>query len=285
MVRAHPEVAYTYTTVGSASGSGAVDAARSTCDSCRSTSARSARRRSAAICARSSAHRRRDGVHVRGGRLRRQPEAAAAPAAGSRREHARRSSPIRSRDRAHAARRGRRRSLDARAEAGARASTSIADSPATLGVSLGQLATSLRSAFAGVDAGTWVDPTGKSRYVHVRLAPESRGKREPISASCRSMRPAAAHRAAPRSFRSGRWRRSRRASGPAQIDHYQRQRVVTIGANVLGASIGNVAQDVTRAREPRAAAAGLSHQRRADRSRARTRCSARSSPRSASRSC
>jgi HAE1 family hydrophobic/amphiphilic exporter-1 len=34
--------------------------------------------------------------------------------------------------------------------------------------------------------------------------------------------------------------------GPAQIDHFQRQRVVTIGANVVGASVGNVAQDVMR---------------------------------------
>jgi hydrophobic/amphiphilic exporter-1 (mainly G- bacteria), HAE1 family len=32
--------------------------------------------------------------------------------------------------------------------------------------------------------------------------------------------------------------------GPAQIDHFQRQRVVTIGANVIGASVGNVARDV-----------------------------------------
>src|SRR5437764_10765630 len=44
----------------------------------------------------------------------------------------------------------------------------------TLGVNLSQLAQSLRFAFAGVDAGTWVDPTGISRYVHVRLVPESR---------------------------------------------------------------------------------------------------------------
>src|SRR5205814_4921687 len=43
-----------------------------------------------------------------------------------------------------------------------------------LGVNLSQLATSLRFAFAGVDAGTWVDPSGISRYVHVRLVPEAR---------------------------------------------------------------------------------------------------------------
>jgi HAE1 family hydrophobic/amphiphilic exporter-1 len=36
------------------------------------------------------------------------------------------------------------------------------------------------------------------------------------------------------------------SSGPAQIDHYQRRRVVTIGANVLGASVGNVARDVMK---------------------------------------
>ncbi|HEY9227741.1 MAG TPA: efflux RND transporter permease subunit, partial [Gemmatimonadaceae bacterium] len=34
--------------------------------------------------------------------------------------------------------------------------------------------------------------------------------------------------------------------GPAQIDHFQRRRVVTIGANVVGASVGNVARDVMR---------------------------------------
>src|SRR5213076_1523103 len=44
----------------------------------------------------------------------------------------------------------------------------------SMGVRLGQLALSLRYAFAGVDAGTWVDPSGVSRYVHVRLAGSAR---------------------------------------------------------------------------------------------------------------
>jgi HAE1 family hydrophobic/amphiphilic exporter-1 len=34
--------------------------------------------------------------------------------------------------------------------------------------------------------------------------------------------------------------------GPSQIDHYQRERVVSIGANVEGASFGNVSQTVMR---------------------------------------
>ncbi len=44
----------------------------------------------------------------------------------------------------------------------------------SLGLTVGQVAQSLRPAFAGVDAGYWIDPTGKSRKVTVRLTPESR---------------------------------------------------------------------------------------------------------------
>ena len=43
-----------------------------------------------------------------------------------------------------------------------------------IGVNLGQLASALRYAFAAVDAGTWVYPSGLSRYVHVRFTPTSR---------------------------------------------------------------------------------------------------------------
>src|SRR5688500_9203673 len=38
-----------------------------------------------------------------------------------------------------------------------------------IGVSIAQIAQALRPAFAGVDAGTWVDPSGETRYVRVRL--------------------------------------------------------------------------------------------------------------------
>src|SRR6478672_7840515 len=44
----------------------------------------------------------------------------------------------------------------------------------TLGLTVGQVAQSLRPAFAGIDAGYWIDPSGKSRKVTVRLTPESR---------------------------------------------------------------------------------------------------------------
>src|ERR1043166_7421240 len=44
----------------------------------------------------------------------------------------------------------------------------------SLGVTVGQVAQSLRPAFAGIDAGYWIDPTRKSRQGSVRLAPEAR---------------------------------------------------------------------------------------------------------------
>ncbi|MFL5608460.1 MAG: efflux RND transporter permease subunit, partial [Gemmatimonadaceae bacterium] len=44
----------------------------------------------------------------------------------------------------------------------------------TLGVTVGQIAQSLRPAFAGIDVGDWQDPSGEMRKVQVRLVPESR---------------------------------------------------------------------------------------------------------------
>src|SRR5688572_7053693 len=43
-----------------------------------------------------------------------------------------------------------------------------------LGVTVGQVAQALRPAFAGIDVGDWIDPSGETRDVTVRLAPESR---------------------------------------------------------------------------------------------------------------
>src|SRR5262249_37018194 len=43
-----------------------------------------------------------------------------------------------------------------------------------LGISVGDAAQALRVAFAGVEVGDWVDPTGESRDVAVRLHPDDR---------------------------------------------------------------------------------------------------------------
>jgi HAE1 family hydrophobic/amphiphilic exporter-1 len=117
---------------------------------------------------------------------------------------------------------------------------------ASLGVGIGQLATALRFAFAGVDAGTWVDPSGVSRYVHVRLTPTSRSKASDLGQLPIPVGPPGSATAAAQFVPLSQIAAIEPQYGPAQIDHFQRQRVVTIGANVLGASVGNVAQEVTR---------------------------------------
>ena len=126
----------------------------------------------------------------------------------------------------------------------------------TLGVSLNQLATSLRFAFAGVDAGTWIDPSGISRYVHVRLAPAARENAHDLATLPVMIAPAnaqsppsgtsATSTGAPAFIPLGQVAQIIPGFGPSQIDHYQRERVVTIGANVEGASFGNVSQAVMR---------------------------------------
>ena len=125
----------------------------------------------------------------------------------------------------------------------------------TLGVNLGQLAQSLRFAFAGVDAGTWVDPTGISRYVHVRLVPQARENASDLGQlpvvvtpimTAGASQTSSASPTTPPVVPLNQVATITPSFGPAQIDHYQRQRVITIGANVEGASFGNVSQEVMR---------------------------------------
>jgi len=112
----------------------------------------------------------------------------------------------------------------------------------TLGVSLSQLANSLRFAFAGVDAGTWVDPSGLSRYVHVRLVPEARENAADLGTLPVTVgnNPNGTPAFVPLSQVA----QITPSFGPSQIDHFQRERVVTIGANIEGASLGKVSQAV-----------------------------------------
>jgi HAE1 family hydrophobic/amphiphilic exporter-1 len=128
-------------------------------------------------------------------------------------------------------------------ELGIRVNRALASS---LGVSVGQLATSLRFAFAGVEAGTWVDPAGISRYVRVRLAPASRSRAADVAQLPIMLAGTRGAGEGVSFIPLSQVATVAAAAGPARIDHYQRRRVVTVGANVLGASMGNVAADVMR---------------------------------------
>jgi HAE1 family hydrophobic/amphiphilic exporter-1 len=112
----------------------------------------------------------------------------------------------------------------------------------TLGVSVGQIAQSLRPAFAGVDAGTWVDPTGETRYVRVRLPAGLRESPADLAA-IPIVLPGAGVGGGPAVVPLGQVATITPSGGPAQIDHLDRSRVITVGANIEG-SIGNVSRDV-----------------------------------------
>jgi HAE1 family hydrophobic/amphiphilic exporter-1 len=250
IVRAHKEVQYTYTTVGSAAGSGATDAAtvyvRLVPKHQRSMSqdafGRTVRREVAAVAGASAYTFAAGGLAGNAKQLQLQlqgPDAAVLTRLAEQIADSARRVP--GAVDVGLSTRGQKPELAVNVNRGLAAS---------LGVSLGQLATALRFAFAGVDAGTWVDPGGISRYVHVRLSPESRSKASDLGqlpvmvGPSGSADPSAA--GTPRFVPLGQIATIDPQSGPAQIDHFQRQRVITIGANVLGASVGNVAQEVTR---------------------------------------
>src|SRR5439155_10716133 len=92
------------------------------------------------------------------------------------------------------------------------------DAAGVLGIHLGDVVQALRPAFAGIDAGDWVDPTGKTRDVTVRLAPEARERPEDL-----------ARLAIPIPQRSelvplAQLARLREAFAPAQIEHLDGER-------------------------------------------------------------
>ena len=111
----------------------------------------------------------------------------------------------------------------------------------TLGITVGQVAQSLRPAFAGIDAGDWQDPSGQMRNVQVRLAPESRRNAEDLS-----QLPLVVTRpgGAPTTLPLGQVATIKQGLGPAIIDHLDRDLVVSVQANVSGRASGDVTTDV-----------------------------------------
>ncbi len=109
----------------------------------------------------------------------------------------------------------------------------------TLGVTVGQVAQSLRPAFAGIDAGDWVDPTGKTRDVTVRLAPEARTS----VADLESLPLVVSAPTGPVALPLGQVARIGRGLGPAKIDRLDRERVITVQANTENRPLSEVLRD------------------------------------------
>jgi HAE1 family hydrophobic/amphiphilic exporter-1 len=112
----------------------------------------------------------------------------------------------------------------------------------SLGLTVGQVAQALRPAFAGIDVGDWVDPSGETRDVTIRLAPKSRT----VVADLESMPLVVEGSDGTRkTIPLGQVAHIAPGLGPARIDHLDRDRVINVEANTEGRALSPVVADAT----------------------------------------
>ncbi|MCX7261356.1 MAG: efflux RND transporter permease subunit [Burkholderiales bacterium] len=110
----------------------------------------------------------------------------------------------------------------------------------SLGISVTDTANALRVAFAGIEVGDWVDPTGEARDVAIRLAPEDRMnvshiERLPITVS-------GMNTVVPLSQIA----KVSMGKAPSKIEHFDGKRTIGVSANVQGRSSGEVTADAQK---------------------------------------
>ena len=111
----------------------------------------------------------------------------------------------------------------------------------TLGVTVAQIAQSLRPAFAGIKAGDWVDPSDETREVNVRLAPEARQRAADLEQLPIIVTGPDGN---PRTLPLGQIATITQSLGPAQISHLDADPVVTVEANTSGRPLNEVMKDI-----------------------------------------
>jgi HAE1 family hydrophobic/amphiphilic exporter-1 len=112
-----------------------------------------------------------------------------------------------------------------------------------MGISVNDAAQALRVAFAGVEAGDWIDPTGEARDVSIRLHPADRVdaaniERLPIAVSG-SSRMVPLEQIATVTM----------GKGPSQIQHGDGKRTITVSANAQGRSPGEITAEAKKLAE------------------------------------
>jgi len=107
-----------------------------------------------------------------------------------------------------------------------------------LGLSVGQVAQAIRPAFAGLDAGDWVDPTNQTRKVMVRLSPEARARGTDLAQLPIGIGQGANAQIVPLEQVA----RIRSELGPAIVNHLDRANVIKVEANIAGKSLTEVTQ-------------------------------------------
>jgi multidrug efflux pump subunit AcrB len=110
----------------------------------------------------------------------------------------------------------------------------------SMGIAAGDAAQALRVAFAGIEVGDWVDPTGETRDVAVRLAPEDRTSSENIE------RLPIAVTGTNQMVPLDQIARVTMGKGPSTIKHKDGKRVISVSANVQGRSPGEVTSDAMK---------------------------------------
>jgi hydrophobe/amphiphile efflux-1 (HAE1) family protein len=110
----------------------------------------------------------------------------------------------------------------------------------SMGISINDAAQSLRVAFAGVEVGDWVDPTGETRDVAVRLHPDDRLSLEnierlPIAVAGTSLMVPLDQIA-----------KITMGKGPSGIQHTDGKRTISVSANAEGRSSGEVTSDAMK---------------------------------------
>lgn len=113
----------------------------------------------------------------------------------------------------------------------------------SMGISASDAAQALRVAFAGIEVGDWVDPTGEARDVAVRLHPDDRVSKEnierlPIAVTGTNQMVPLDQIA---SLSMGK--------GPSGIEHANGKRTITVSANAQGRSNGEVIADAMKLAE------------------------------------
>ncbi|HEU4851860.1 MAG TPA: efflux RND transporter permease subunit [Telluria sp.] len=110
----------------------------------------------------------------------------------------------------------------------------------SMGISVNDAAQALRVAFAGVEVGDWVDPSGETRDVAVRLHPEDR-----VNATNIERLPIAVN-GTNQMVPLDQIATITMGKGPSSIQHTNGKRAITVSANAQGRSPGEVTADAMK---------------------------------------
>ncbi|HEY4320427.1 MAG TPA: efflux RND transporter permease subunit [Gemmatimonadales bacterium] len=114
----------------------------------------------------------------------------------------------------------------------------------SMGLSIGQIAQAMRPAFAGIHQGDWVDPTGETRDVRIRLAPDARQRAADLALLPINV---VGMNGVPGTIPLGQVAKIGTDQAPGQVDHIDRSKVVSIEANTQNRALDAVTADVLTA--------------------------------------